>query len=266
MKKLPPLLLLLVLAAGCAKTPDSQPYLDDLARVLTVHDTLSASYCEALEAARAYGLSPTKEGLAEAKAACAGALQTAAGLETVDSALTAEQLEAMASFGVSETDYMTPFRTQEYERLVRMQTLGDVLACLNRAPAADEAVLLLSELELEFEQWDRELRYLGINELLCTLPAEETAAFREETLASLASYADGLPPWEDTREAAAKRSEETLAAMEDWAAEAAQESGELYASLLGEARDLVAELEVAGIPADEASAIRETYEALDGAS
>ena len=266
MKKLPPLLLLLVLAAGCAKTPDSQPYLDDLARVLTVHDALSASYCEALEAARAYGLSPTKEGLAEAKAACAGALQTAAGLETVDSALTAEQLEAMASFGVSETDYMTPFRTQEYERLVRMQTLGDVLACLNRAPAADEAVLLLSELELEFEQWDRELRYLGINELLCTLPAEETAAFREETLASLASYADGLPPWEDTREAAAKRSEETLAAMEDWAAEAAQESGELYASLLGEARDLEAELEEAGIPAEEARAIGETYEALDGAS
>ena len=54
--------------------------------------------------------------------------------------------------------------------------------------------------------------------------------------------------------------------MEDWAAEAAQESGELYASLLGEARDLEAELEEAGIPAEEARAIGETYEALDGAS
>lgn len=261
-KVMVPVLVVLLCLGGCASRADPTPYLEELTRVLTVHDDLSAAYCRALEAALDYGQDPQGEGLDEAKAACIQALSAAADLETVEPALTEDQLAAMADLGMNEADYLTPFRTQAYERAVRMQTLTDVLACLNRGPEGRETAALLAEQELAFEQWDRQIRYLGINDLLAELPEETVRAYREEVLAGLASYQEGLPPWEDSREAVALRSEEVLAEMDAWLAGAAAETGELYAALLAQANDPEEEMTAAGAAPEAAAAVEQRFAQL----
>ena len=94
------------------------------------------------------------------------------------------------------------------------------------------------------------------------LPEETVRAYREEVLAGLASYQEGLPPWEDSREAVALRSEEVLAEMDAWLAGAAAETGELYAALLAQANDPEEEMTAAGAAPEAAAAVEQRFAQL----
>lgn len=251
------------LLAGCGNSDiRAEPYLQDLERVLTYRDQVSRYYLEALEAAKAYTDEPTEEALQNAKEVCLSSIAAITDTAAVESALTAEQREAMSEWGMDQADYMTPFLMQAYESGTRLQTLTDVLHYLNQAPLSDEALALTASTSIAFDTLGWQIDLIGINHLLAQVPEDQLKDFKTGFLENLSAFAGDTIQWETDRLILEERSEAVFGQMEDLIGEHAEQIGRLYTSLLDDGKGLGSELEAAGLPADEAAQLESRADQL----
>lgn len=249
----PALLSIVCLLSGCGRpSVQAEPYLQDLERALTLRDEISRCYLEALEEARAYTADPSDESLRKAKEVCLHSIEAITDMETVESELTDEQRRSMAELGMDQADYMTPFLLQSYEKGTRLQTLTDVLRYLNQAPVNNDALTLTSESNISFEKLGWQIDLIGVNHLLAEVPEDQVEDFKNDFLSNLFVFRGTDIQWETDRTVLEERSETVFGQMEDVIGRHAEGVGEIYASVLEEAKRVGPELEAAGLPADEA--------------
>lgn len=251
------------LLSGCGKTSvQAEPYLQDLERALTLRDEVSQYYLEALEAAQAYTSDSSDESLRDAKDICLRSIEAITSMETVDSELTDEQRKSMSELGMDQADYMTPFLMQSYERGTRLQTLTDVLHYLNQAPVNNDALALMSDVNISFEKMGWQIDLIGLNHLLAEIPENQLEGFKNDFLANLSAFEGEAIQWESDRAVLEEQSEVVFSQMEDLVDKHAEGVGELYTSVLDETNRLSSELEAAGLPAGEAAQLEQEVDRL----
>lgn len=257
------LFFFICLLSGCGKTSvQAEPYLQDLERALTLRDEVSQYYLEALEAAQAYTSVSSDESLRDAKDVCLHSIEAITNMEEVDSELTDEQRKSMSKLGMDQADYMTLFLLQSYERGTRLQTLTDVLHYLNQAPVNNDALTLVSDVNISFEKMGWQIDLIGLNHLLAEIPENQIKDFRNDFLANLSAFEGEAIQWESDRAVLEERSETVFSQMENLVGKHAEGVGELYASVLDESNRLSSELEAAGLPAGEAAQLEREVDQL----
>lgn len=224
---------------------------------------LSTLYTDALETVLEYTQAPEPEKLETAKAACISTMEKIAGLETVESTLTDEQRKAMPKLGIDQADYATPFQLQNYEKEVRLQTLSDLLSCLNSAPPFLRLAASIVETNLAYESYDWQIETAAVNILLADIPEKNLGAFLDIFLPELAALGGETLMWETDTDILAERASSAMNQMEALTESYAQETGELYLELLSRERDLRSELEQAGMEPENAEQLISAIEALE---
>ena len=265
MKRLAEILAALcLLLTACTVTPvPVQPYLDDLETVLTVRAELSTLYTDALKTVLEYTQAPEPEKLETAKAACISTMEKITGLEAVESTLTDEQRKAMSKLGIDQVDYTTPFQMQDYEKEVRLQTLLELLSCLNSEPPFLRLATSIVETNLVYERYDWQIEAAAVNILLADIPEKNLVAFLDTFLPELAALGGETLMWETDRDILEGRASSAMDQMEALTESYAQETGELYLELLSRERDLRSELEQAGMEPENAEQLISAIEALE---
>lgn len=249
-------LIAMCVLSGCGGIK-AEPYLRDLERVLAVKDQVSRRYLEALETAKDYTEAPSEEALQNAKDACLSSMNAIADAGTVESELTAGQKEDMAKLGMDQADYMTPFLMQSYEKGTRLQTLTDVLHYLNQAPESNDFLALTANTNIPFEELGWQIDLLGLNHLLAEVPEGQLADFKTGFLENLNAFSGDTIPWGTDRALLEEQSETVFAQMEDLIGQHARQIGALYTETLEEKKRLGAELEAAGLSAEEAEELEQ---------
>lgn len=258
-------LCLLLVSCAISAVP-IQPYLDDLETVLTVRTELSALYTDTLKTVLKYTQTPEPENLEAAKAACVSAMEKITSLETVESSLSDEQRKEMSKLGIDQVDYTTPFRMQNYEKTVRLQTLSELLFCLNKEPLSFRLAASIAEANLAYESYDWQIEVTAVNILLVDIPEKELGAFRDTFLPELAALGGETLTWETDRNILEERADSVIEQIEALTELHARETGELYLELLSQERDLRSELERAGMEPANAEQLADAIEELETGS
>jgi len=265
MKRLAEILAALcLLLTACTVTPvPVQPYLDDLEAVLAVRAKLSTMYTDSLKKVLEYTQTPEPESLETAKLSCISTMENIANLETVESTLTDEERKAMLKLGIDQADYTTPFRIQNYEKEIRLQTLSELLFCLNEEPLFFRLAASISETNLAYESYDWQIEAAAVNILLADIPEENLGTFLDTFLPELAALGGETLIWETDRDILEGRASNAIDQIEALTESYAQETGELYLELLSRERDLRSELEQAGMEPENAEQLISAIEALE---
>jgi hypothetical protein len=218
-------------------------------------------YEGALDNVSRYLAEPTDEKLKSAKIACIKAIGNIAEQPSAHMELSDEVLKNMIEIGINTADFRVPFEYADYYKNENIMTLTLILDYLNMAPAENNTLSYITDLNIKYQAVNRKVEYICINELFC--------GFSGKTTDDFAAFLSGLPslgadklPWETDSAVLEAKADKLLSDSEKDIDAYALTAGKLYQARLSGQIDYSSLLSDAGYSESEADKIATDIEAI----
>lgn len=216
----------------------------------------------ALQAAYECAENPIEESIEKAKRICVESIVNILAIPAAVSKLDSGGTREAMRIGVNLVDYNVPFNYALYYKNDNIKTLALMIYFLNHLPATAEGLKYVAQKNQEFHIIDRQIQYLGINELFCRISGEEIEAFYKGFLKSLVFLSADKLAWEKDGLIIEAKVEKLFADMESGLESYSEFAGKQYKSYLSMKKDVKGIMSEIGYSLQERDRILEEMEML----
>lgn len=212
--------------------------LENMKETLILMDRQLGYFEKALQVSGECAENPVEERIARAKITCTDTINNILAIPQAKSKLNNKSSKEAIQAGINLVDYNVPFSYASYYKNDNIKTLSMLIYFLNRLPAATEELKYILQRNREFHIINRQIQYLGINELFCEKTGKEIEEFYKVFLDSLKYFSADKLTWEKSSMIIEAKVEKLFADMETALERYSEYVGRQYNTYLGMKKDI----------------------------